>query len=446
MKRFFIIQILFLCLCSSASAASVKIEEVKSPGGITAWLVRDDNLPLITMRFAWKGGVEQDQPEKQGLSSLAAGLLMEGAGPYDSSEFKKQLANRSIQMDFSAGRDVVKGYLKTIRGERKDAFKFLRLALTQPRFDGDAIERARNQQSTEIRVMLGKSDWQARYALFSNLFPSHPYSMRSLGTATTLGNIGRDDITSFVSNRMAKDNLIVAVAGSISPHELSLALDEVFGSLAKKAKLTSVQDVSWPDNPETIIVRRNGEQASMLFALPAPRREDPDWYAAEIANYILGGGSFSSRLMQAVRDKEGMTYGIDTSLVAMNNGSMIIGSVDVDNLKAGSALDVVKEVWRDLYENGSKYEEVSAAKDYLMGHLPLTLTSTSAVADAMMDMQLQKLGIDYLDRRNMLMRQVSVDDVNRVLRRWFNPDAMTLVAVGEPEGIAYTKMQEQTQE
>ena len=159
---------------------------------------------------------------------------------------------------------------------------------------------------------------------------------------------------------------------------------------------------------------REGTQTALLFAMPGPKRDDPDWYATEIANYILGGGGFSSRLMQEVRDKNGLTYGIDTGIAPMEHASMIVGNAATDNPKTGKAWDITLDVWRHFFRDGATQEEIKAAQDYLTGSLPLTMTSTDSIAEVLAGMQLEHLGRDYLDRRDDLIRGVSADDVERV--------------------------------
>lgn len=434
----------FLFCCREAKAAHfLQIEEVVSPGGIRAWLVRDDRLPLISIRFAFRGGTEQDPPDKQGLAEMTASLLTQGAGPYDVEAFQKKLANNSIRMDFSAGRDAIRGGLKTLKSTRKEAFSLLRLALTSPRFDPDSIERIKAQQITALQFELGSASWQARRALFSHIFAGHPYSLRKLGTEETVNNITSSDIRSFTERILARGNLLVAVTGDIAPAELAIQLDNIFGGLPALPQPAQISEAEWPEERAVILVKRDGTQTNFAFALPMPRRDDPDWFAAEIVNYILGGGGFSSRLMLEARDKAGLTYGIQTALAPMDHASILIGQAAVNNPDAGETLDKIKKVLLDIHENSVTQEEIEAAKDYLTGSLPLALTNTDAIANTLLDIQLDKLGRDYLERRNLLIRQVDTEAVLRVTFRWFDPGKMSFALVGAPEGINPTIIQEQ---
>jgi zinc protease len=420
-------------------AHATTIQEVTSHSGVTAWLVEDHKLPLIAMHFAFRGGVEQDPVAKQGLTNLTMELLTEGAGPYDAAAFQQQLADNSIALHFNAGRDALSGTVKSLSADKDKAFELLHFTLTSPHFDPKDIERLRAGQLAALRSQLGNPNWQARYALFQYIFGDHPYGERRFGSVRTLAAITQRDIKNFAAEHLAQDNLVVAVAGDITPNELAAALDRVFGDLPRRARLAPVGDISVPQQTAVILVPREGTQTELLFAMPGPKRDDPDWHAAEIANYILGGGGFSSRLMQDVRDKKGLTYGIETGLSPMEYGGLIAGEAATDNPKTGEAWDIATATMRHFYEDSVTEKEIAAAKDYLTGELPLAMTSTDKIAGLLVGLQLDHLGINYLDRRNDMIRQVTPDDIERVIRRWFNPDGLTLAMVGKPEGITPTQ-------
>lgn len=442
--KYFLTALCMVGLLGIHAAQATEIKEVKSPGGITAWFVEDHKLPLIAMQFAFRGGIEQDAADKQGLAHLTMALLDEGAGPYDAAAYQQQLADHSVALKFEAGRDALQGSLKNLSEDKQVAFDLLHYALTQPRFDSTAIERQRNRQLISIRTLLGDPGWQARYALFRNIFGAHPYGERRLGSTQTLAGLTKTDIKNFATAHLAQNNLVISVAGDITPRELAPLLDHVFGDLPKQAKLAPLTDFTWPHNTAIISLPREGTQTELLFAMPGPKRADKDWYAAEIANYILGGGGFSSRLMQEVRDKKGLTYGIDTNLSAMQYGGLIVGQAATDNAKTGQAWDITLDTMRHFYDDGVTDKEVEGAKDYLTGALPLAMTSTDKIVGVLTDIQLEHLGRDYLDRRNDLLRQVTVSDVNQAIHRWFNPEGLVISMVGKPEGLMPTQTQDLT--
>lgn len=436
--------LLLLCLVlgtSSAQASVLPIQEVVSPKGIKAWLVEDYNLPLVSVQFSFKGGVETDPQEKQGMAVLATNLLTQGAGRYKEKAFQEKLAKHSIQMSFSAGRDYVFGRLKMLKRKKKPAFHLLKLALKQPRFDLPVFERMRAQQKASIKFQLSSPSWQGCYALYQDVFGDHPYGYRSLGSPQTLSHIQQRDVQTFVRQHLTQDRLQVAVVGAISAKELAPILDDVFASLPKRSTLKDVPVFKWPKTQSAVHVAREGEQTNVFFIAPMLKRDDPDWYAARIANYILGGGGFLSHLMKAVRAQEGLTYGISTGLAPMDKASMLTGGFATDNAKADRAITLVHDVWQRFYEKGVSKDAVKAAQDYLTGAMALALTSTDSVASVLLSLLNEGLPLDYLDQREDYFRRVTQEDVMRVIRTWFNPAVLSTVYVGQPEDVQTQKTQ-----
>lgn len=429
--------LLFLCLflCAAPATAAPDIVEVTSKGGLKAWLLRDERLPLISLSFAFRGGVETDPADKQGLAMLASSLLTEGAGPYDDRAFQQKLADSSISLGIEAGRDTITGEIKTLTRTKDEAFRLLSLALTKPRFDEPVFERARDQQLVSMRFQIAEPDWQARYALFRTLFGDHPYAYRSLGATQTIRALTRADMVRFARTHLAKDRLFVAAAGAISPAELAEALDRIFGALPDKAAPDTVPPAEMKGKGLSVLVERDGKQTSVAFAAPMMKRLDPDWQAAQIANYILGGGGFVSRLMKKVREEGGLTYGIGTSLAPMDKASILVGSMASDDAKTAEAIAETKAVWKDLFENGATEDEIRAAKAYLTGSEPLALTSTDKASGLLLSLQLDGLPKDYLQKRAALIEAVTRADVNRVLRAWFDPAQIRFALTGQPENM-----------
>jgi zinc protease len=412
------------------AAALAPVQEVVSAKGVRAWLIEDHKLPVIALSFAFRGGVEQDPADRQGLGVLTMAMLTQGAGAYDERAFQQQLFDNALGLRFSAGRDAVGGGLKTLGETKAKGFELLRLALTQPRFDADSLARAKDRQIAQQKATESTPEWQARYALFRAAFGDHPYAYRSLGTAESVGAIDPAALRAYARQHFARDNLVVAVAGAISAKELRGVLDRVFGALPAKAQLAALPPMPWPQAAGEHRVPRAGTQVQVLFAVPSLKREDPAWYAAEVANYILGGGGFASRLMSKVREDEGLTYGIRTTLAPMDLGGLVIGGFATENAKAERALELTRAVWDDLVARGPTDDEVESAKAYLAGSMPLALSSTDAIAGRLVGLQLDHQPIDSLEAYESQIERVTSDQVRDALRRFFDPAKAQTVLVG----------------
>jgi zinc protease len=418
----------------------LNIREVKSASGISAWLVEDHNLPVISMAFAFHGaGAALDPVDKQGLSTLASNTFDEGAGDYDSQAFQKALSDHSIGLSFGASRDDFTGSLKTLKRHEDLAFKLLNLALTQPRFDADAVDRMRASNIARVRNAVGDPNWVAARILNDTAYNGHPYAMNSGGTLTTLTAITPDDLKNFAKTRLSRDSLVITVAGDITPAELKKRLDEVFGALPAKNNLPPVAALTIQGAGQHVHFNMDIPQTMIEIIQPGIGRDDPDYYAAAIMDFILGGSGFGSRLMEEVREKRGLTYGIYSSFTMMDHVKGYGAATSTRNETAAEVLGLIKAEWKKIGEAPPAAEEVAAAQNYLIGSLPLSLSSTDSIAGILLGLRLEDLPINYLDSRAAKINAVTAEDVQRVAKRLLTPDALTVITVGKPVNMTPTK-------
>ena len=430
---------LVLLLLGATPAAAVTIERVVSPGGIEAWLVEDHSNPIIDLDVAFRGGASVQPAAKPGLATLVSGLLDEGAGPYDSQAFQGKLQDLAIELAFEADRDTFRGHLKTITDHRDTAFDLFRLALTQPRFDPEPVARVRSQILTMLAHEQQSPDAVAALTWFKTAFAGHPYAEPVRGTPDSVKALSVADLRDYVKRHLARDALVVAVTGDITPAELGKLLDSTFGALPAKAEPAAVPEAALRAPGRIVVVPADNPQSTCMFGEQGPKRDDPDWYAAYVMNYILGGGGFSSWLTEEVREKRGLAYSVFSTLYPLRHAGLIIGSVATENARMGDSLKLIREQWARMRDQGPSDQELADAKTFLTGSFPLMLDSTTSIANLLLTLQLDHLGIDYLDRRSALIDRVGMDDVRRVAKRLLDPAALEVVIVGKPEGVAATK-------
>ncbi|MBI1179867.1 MAG: insulinase family protein [Alphaproteobacteria bacterium] len=434
-----ILAVLLLVLAGAARADAVEIKEVVSPGGIKAWLVEQHTIPLIAMDYEFEGGTSVEPKGKEGLAYLVSGLLNEGAGDMDSLAFQKALDSRAIRMSFDAGRDTFTGEVKTLTGEKDEAFRLLGLALSEPRFDADAVERVREQVHS---IQLSEDDEPrsvASKAWMKAAFAGHPYAHNLTGTPESLAGLTVDDLRGYVKDNFAKDRLIVGVVGDITPEELGPLLDKAFGALPAKGETIDVPETGLDHpQPSVDVIDRDIPQSVGVFGMAGIKRDDPDWYAALVMNHILGSGGFSSRLMEEVRRKRGLTYGVYTYLVPYDHAGLLLGTVATVNARMGESKSVIENVIANMAHNGATEDELKDAKTYLTGSYALNFDTSGAIAGQLVGIQHYGFGRDYIDKRNSYIEAVTLDDVNRVAKRLLKPDSLFWVIVGEPKGLDKT--------
>ena len=410
-------------------ANAVEIQTVKSPGGITALLVEDYTVPLIAVSMAFTGGATQEAPDKEGLTNILSSLLDEGAGDIKSQDFQLKLDELGVELGFSAGYDSFTGRLKTLRSTRNEAFDMLRLALTKPRFDLEPIERMRAAQLSILQNSLKKPNVIAGKAWRKSVFGDHPYARSVGGTIKAVKGLNRDDIVSIHKKLLAKDNLVVGVVGAISAKELAEMLDQVFGDLPDKAELKPVKEASLAIGG-TQKVDLNLPQSIIRVVFNGLKRENKDFYAAYLMNYILGGGSFSSRLYNEIREKRGLAYGVYTYLGTQDHAGFIGGGTATRADRADETIKILLAEVERMAKDGPTKEELEKAKKYITGSYAISNLDTSGkIASVLVAIQREKLGIDYIDKRADYIAAVTIEDTKRMARELLSTKP-TIIIVG----------------
>ena len=421
----------------AAPALATTIERVVSPGGIEAWLVHEPAVPMIAVDFAFGGGAAQDPAGKAGTANLVASLLDEGAGDLNSKTFHARLERKAIELGFQAERDTLRGTLRTLTENRDEAFNYLRLALTAPRFDQTDVEIIRSQILSNLRRATTSPSDIANLRWWQTAFADHPYGRPVNGTLESVPTVTGDDLKGYTRRVLARANLKIAVVGDIDAEAVKAMLDRVFGGLPMEPDLKPVANVAPQGLGRRIVVKLDVPQAVVTFGGAGIARKDPDFMAAYIVNHILGGGAFSSRLYQEVREKRGLAYSVYDSLVWLNHSALFLGGTATRADRAGETLDVIDKEIRRLAQSGPTADELAKAKAYLNGSFALNLDTSSKIAALLVQLQLDGLGIDYFARRPEMINAVTLDDAKRVAKRLLDGGMLVTVA-GRPEGLAST--------
>ncbi|HWA00338.1 MAG TPA: pitrilysin family protein [Caulobacterales bacterium] len=418
---------------SAAAHYGVQVERVVSPGGIEAWLVSDSTVPIIVFSAYWKGGAATEQENVIGVSSVMADMLTEGAGDMNANAFKERLETLNMSLGFSADWDGVSMGLVTLSENRDAAFEMARLALMQPRFDAEPLERIRRQMLVGLRTRETNPNYIANLALDRALYPSHPYARRS--SRANVMAIDKAAIQQRRAQLLTRDRILVTAVGDIDAATLGRLLDRTFGALPSHAPVADAPDAALQPATPLIVRPLPQPQSLILFSAPGLQFDDPDWIPLAVANYILGGGGFSSRLMNEVREKRGLVYGIGTGSSVRDHVALIRGSAQSENADVAEAIQVTRDEIAKLYRDGPTQQEVDDAITYLTGSFALDLDSDSGIASVLHGYHVVGRDMDYINKRNDMLRAVTLADVNRVIRRLYNPDNFTFVVVGQPEGL-----------
>ncbi len=420
---------IFLPLLALKNAYAVEIKQFKSPSGIGVYLVESYNSPIITLSFSFEGGSTQDALGKEGTSRLLSAMLDEGAGNLSSQEFQAKTEILGMELSFTAGRDYFTGTMQALTENSEQSFELLRLALNEPRFDTQPMERMR--QALVKSLKRGKTSPQsvAARALRDVMFKDHPYGRPTRGTIESMGKITRDDLIAIHHKLLTKSNLVIGVVGAISPDELGLIIDKVFAKLPDGNELSSIKEAKL-EFGKTVKKPMDIAQSIVSFALPGLKRSHPDFFAAYLANHILGGGTFSSRLYNEVREKRGLAYSVYSHLATYSHAAFTIVGSATSAERVDEAIAVIRAELKRMAEVGPSEEELEAAKKYVIGSYAISNLDTSGkVAGVLVAIQQIDLGIDYIDRREAIINAVKLEDVKRVAAELLKQKP-TMVIVG----------------
>ena len=435
--RFFIAIAALLIAAAAAPqpAGATTVQRVVSPGGIEAWLVQEPSLPLVALNFAFIGGATQDPTDKPGVGYMVSSLLDDGAGELDAKAFQRKLEDNAVELRFSVTQDYFTGSIRLLKERLEPSFDLLRLALNEPRFDADAIGRVREQIMAGLRRETTDPGSIANREWWRTAFPGHPYGRPTGGTQSSIPTVTAHDLRTFSKHVFTRDTLKIAAVGDIDPATLGQTIDRVFGLLPATGTRVAVPDAPVRDGGRRIVVQLNVPQAVVRLGGAGLMRKDPDFIPAFVVNHILGGGSFTSRLYDEVREKRGLAYGVYSYLLPMRHAAMFMAQTQTQANSTKEALELIEAQVQRMANEGPTEDELAKAKAYLKGSYALNFDTSTKIASILLQNQLDNLVIDYIDKRNALMDAVTIEDARRAAKR-LAQGGMLVTVVGQPKDLS----------
>lgn len=426
MKRMLLAFLTLLCVTAPAAADPKAL-----PFGhrTEVWFNEDHTVPMVAFVFSLPAGSGYDPAAKPGLAAFAGAMLDEGAAGLDSRAFHTALDNRAIQLSVTPERDCLVVTILTLSENAPEAMHLLSLALSRPRFDAESVARVRDQMLQALAQDDQDPSDVANRAFLRAFFNGHVYGHAVDGEAAGLSAVTAGDLHAFAHAHWVRGGMKIAVAGDITPAALTHLLKTALAPLPAAAP-PALPPVGRLGQPGVHYVAMPAPQPTAVFGLPGIMRSDRDFLPAYIANYILGGGGFASRLTNEVRVKRGLTYDISTDLVSLHRASVLTGEVSARPEAMKQTISIIRDTMTDFAANGPTDQELADAKTYLTGSFPLVFASDAGTAAQLGVFQREGLGIDYLAKRNALIQAVTIEDVRRATKRLFTPARLTIVIAG----------------
>jgi zinc protease len=403
-------------------------------GNRSAWLIEDQSVPVVSIAWGWKGGAALDSDPHAGALTMAASLLMEGAGGLDNVAFADALRDEAIGLGFDAQRDGFEGSLRALRPALPEAVRLANLAMRAPRLDAAAVARVRARAVAGARAQLETPRGQVGRAFWAAAFPNHPAGRPTNGTVETLSTLPEDAIRAAIARQIRADGLIVAAAGAITADELARVIPALFDGLPAGAPPEAPALPAFAAFGRRVIEVAS-PQSAIVFGQAGLPVSDPDWETAQVVLRVLAGGGFSSRLMEAVRVKRGLAYGIGAGLDALFGQGVIVGSSATDNARVAETLSVTRDEWTRMAESGPTREELDDAVAFLTGNLPLQFTDSRRIAGTLLALRRNNRPIGWLNERADRLRALTPAATAAVARKLLRPEQLAVAIAGRPEGV-----------
>ena len=426
-----VVLVLLFFFLNSINLFALDVEEIVSERNIKAWVVEDKSVPIISMNLTFKGGAYFDPLNKEGTSTFVAALLDEGAGNLNSKKFKEEMKDLGMKLDFRSSKDEFSISFQTISKNKKKSFELLRIALLEPRFDLEEVEKIRNQIISSIKIKESNIQSFSSEQFKKNFYLNHKFSRNVEGSLKSIKNIKKNDLEAYRNFFFTKSNLIIGISGDISKSEVKKQLDLTFGDLPEgNIKDFFIKEIKKVRTGE-LKIKKKSPQTSVVFGHNGLDRTDEKYFAARIANYVLGGGGFQSKLYKKIREENGLVYSIYSYLLPNAAGGIILGGFQTKNENVYTTLDLLKKEWLSIREKGITQEELNNAKSYFIGSFSRSFSSTKSIAALLNTVQTYKLGIDYFDRRSKIIEDLTLSFVNKVCKDFFRPNELFFTIVGD---------------
>ena len=404
--------------------------------GLVVVLRENHANPTVAMQGLVRAGGIFDPPGRAGLSSFVAAMLDRGTQRRTSLEQASAVEDVGAHLSFEGGSETASVSGTALSEDLELILDVTADALRRPAFVPDQVEKARDELLIELRMADDNTASVAARAANRRLFPEgHPYHESSLGTEPMLRAVTREDLAAFHARHYGPQATVLVLVGDVTPERTLPLVERAFGDWAALAAAPpfAVPAAPAPTRPERMVVRMPGRsQADVAWAMPGFPRSSPDYHPAMIMNYILGDGSLSSRLMDYLRDRQGLVYGVYSVLHAGIGAGPIQIRAGTNPANVSRAIAGIEEQVRRMHDEGPTAEELDEAKGYLTGVFPVRLESNSGVASQLMAAELYGLGLDYLERYVDLIPAVTLEEVRAAARRYLTPGPYALAIAGTP--------------
>ncbi|MBA4418938.1 MAG: hypothetical protein C0392_13680 [Syntrophus sp. (in: bacteria)] len=421
----------FIALPAQASETLPVFQRMALPNGLILILKEEHSLPFVTMKLLVDGGPRKDPVQQEGVSHLTARSLLLGTSARTAQRINHDLDYTGAALVTSVDRDYMTLTLRVLKKDLEKGFGLFLDTLIEPVFPEDELKREIGRILAAIQSQEDNPGWIAETEFEKTLFLNTPYGHPVEGTKETLKGITRDQVIKFHRTFYHPNNAVLAVIGDITLEEIKTRL---FPGLLKWQKgIVSENSFrqTYSKGPKAIKIHRSVTQANITMGNEGISRSNPDYYAVMVMNYILGGGGFSSRLMEEIRNKRGFAYSATSAFESGKLPGDFQVTLQTKNASAREAINLAVKEMEKMRKGLVSEKELEGAKRYLIGSLPLRFDSQAKLASFIVHVEFYGLGLDYPRRYPALIGAVTREEIRRVAQTYIHPDKLITVIVGD---------------
>ena len=387
-------------------------------------------LPMVSIELLIDAGSRHEPANQAGLANLTSKLLTYGTQKRSAVQISETLDFMGASLAAGCGEDVATVSMTILKKDLATGLDLLAEILTQTNFPQAEIDRQKQAVTASIRAREEDPGAVAATAFAAALFPKSPYGRPVEGTEASVKGLQQKSLQEFFARYYRPNRAIIAVVGDVAEQEIAQALNKAMKSWNQGTPGTKPSAPAEVGKPQLVQVNKALTQANIILGHNGVVRGNPDYYAIQVMNYILGGGGFSSRAMDAIRNERGLAYSVYSYFGAEKSHGAFQFVMQTKNETAAEAIRIAKEEMRRMREQPVSEQELNDAKDYLSGSVPLRVDTNRKVASFLAQVEYYELGLDYPERYTEFIRKVSGEDVGRVARQYLRPDELITVVVG----------------
>jgi zinc protease len=419
-------------IAAPAAHATLPIQQWQTATGARVLFVETHELPMLDLAVDFAAGSSRDTPDKSGLASLTLGLMRSGAGAFGEDEISERLASVGAEMSGRFDADRAGYALRSLSSarERDEALGLLAAVLQKPTFPRQIFEREQQRMLAGLKEAETRPEVLADREFRHLLYGTHPYSLRGSGEVETVAKLRREDLVEFYRRHFTANEAVVSIIGDLTRGEAGALAEQLTSGLTPRSQpLPPLPPVAQLNTAQTSRIAHPASQAHILIGQPGVKRLDPDYFPLFLGNYVLGGGGFSSRLNEEIRQKRGYAYSAYSYFNPLALEGPLQIALQTKRETTEDALKVAQDTLAKFVSDGPTQQELESAKQNIVGGFPLRIDSNKKILDYLSIIGFYRLPLNYLDDFSGQIERVTLEQLKEAWRRRIHPDRMVTVVV-----------------